>query len=377
VTADGAETRRAFRELLDTLREIDEHYVGAEARAGDLRAISRDHRFLMHLLGGGLDLFFEADPEAPVFRPTLHAGRKFYGDNPDAVYHTTVVRPDLDYRIRGNRDGAVYFSLTVEGGGDIDERYPPGRVVATRNDAALEIEPNGDYEIVASREPRPGNWLPLADDACSIVTRHYYEGERPVDRSRRVPLEITVLRPPGASPPPPPDPTDVDAVARGIRRVRNFVRGLSLDYERNGPPLDLAAAPANVFGDPPEWRPDEERAAVDQANLTAPFSLRPDEALLIDGRFPRCRFANIVLWNRRLQTLEFARRQSSLNRRQTELERDGSFRLVVAHEDPGLPNWLDTGGEREGLIFVRYLLPEEQPLPLSTRVVPLQELRLG
>jgi hypothetical protein len=53
------------------------------------------------------------------------------------------------------------------------------------------------------------------------------------------------------------------------------------------------------------------------------------------------------------------------------------FRLVVAHEDPGLPNWLDTGGEGEGLIFVRYLLPEEQPLPLSTRVVPLAELRRG
>jgi len=30
---------------------------------------------------------------------------------------------------------------------------------------------------------------------------------------------------------------------------------------------------------------------------------------------------------------------------------------VIAHEDPGVPNWLDTGGHREGTIFWRYLLP--------------------
>ena len=101
----------------------------------------------------------------------------------------------------------------------------------------------------------------------------------------------------------------------------------------------------------------------------------PGEALVIEGRFPPCRFANLVLWNRHLQTLEYERRRSSLNRRQTRLRPDGSFRMVVAHEDPGLPNWLDPGGARSGLIFVRDLLPETPPGPLETRVLPLAALR--
>ena len=149
--------------------------------------------------------------------------------------------------------------------------------------------------------------------------------------------------------------------------MSNFVRGLSLDYARNGPFLDLASAP-NTFGPPSRWD-DEADHAVDQSNLTASFELAADEALLIDGRFPRCRFGNIVLWNRHLQSFEYVRRRSSLNRRQTQLRPDGRFRLVVAHEDPGVPNWLDTAAARSGLIFVRYLLPEEPPEPLVTRVV--------
>ncbi len=76
-----------------------------------------------------------------------------------------------------------------------------------------------------------------------------------------------------------------------------------------------------------------------------------------------------MLWNRHLQSFEYLERRSSLNRRQTVLRPDGSFRIVVAHEDPGEPNWLDTAGARNGVIFVRYLLPEEPPQPLATRVV--------
>ncbi len=366
-------SRIAFHELLETLREIDAKYVGPCPSVGEPEGVSDGHRFLMHLLGGGLDLFFEADPDHPEFRPTLQSGRKYYGDNPDAIYHSSMIRPDLDYRISGNTDGAVYTSFTVECGGDIDQRYPPGRVGATRNDAALEIQTDGGFEIIASQEPQPGNWLPLTPDACSIVTRHYFEGDEPVDRRRRIPLSIAVRRPLG-SPADPPPISNAASVAQGIRRVRNFVRGLSLDYARNGPPLDFASAAPNEFGEPSVWNSESGQAAVDQSNQAAPFELQADEALVIEGRFPRCRFGNIVLWNRHLQTFEYLRRRSSLNRRQTHLQPDGSFRIVVAHEDPGMPNWLDTAGARSGLIFVRYLLPEEQPRRLETRVAKLADL---
>jgi hypothetical protein len=59
-----------------------------------------------------------------------------------------------------------------------------------------------------------------------------------------------------------------------------------------------------------------------------------------------------------MQTYDYAHRQVSLNRAQTRLGPDGSFRIVIAHRDPGVPNWLDTEGRAFGLVFWRFMLPE-------------------
>ncbi|MEZ4290167.1 MAG: hypothetical protein R3E53_06335 [Myxococcota bacterium] len=61
------------------------------------------------------------------------------------------------------------------------------------------------------------------------------------------------------------------------------------------------------------------------------YELADDEALVITGRFPACRFANVVLWNHFMQSYDYANRQISLNRNQVHYEKDGSFRIVVAH----------------------------------------------
>jgi hypothetical protein len=76
-----------------------------------------------------------------------------------------------------------------------------------------------------------------------------------------------------------------------------------------------------------------------------------------------------------MQTLEYRNRQSSLNQKQITLEADGSYRLVVAHADPGVPNWLDTEGHDQGSIFWRFLLPETNPAAIDCTVVPLASLR--
>jgi hypothetical protein len=115
-------------------------------------------------------------------------------------------------------------------------------------------------------------------------------------------------------------------------------------------------------------------AAVDNVYCASRFELEPDEALVIRGRFPRCRFANLVLWNRYMQTFDFTARRVSLNRRQTRLEQDGSFRMIVAHRDPGLPNWLDTEGRRTGHLFWRFQLPEEEIPRLDAEVVAFAKL---
>ena len=72
-----------------------------------------------------------------------------------------------------------------------------------------------------------------------------------------------------------------------------------------------------------------------------------------------------------MQTLNYEECTISLNRAQTVQDDKGNFEMVIAHRDPGKPNWLDTEGRPYGLMFWRFQLPEEKIAPLETEVIEL------
>jgi hypothetical protein len=47
---------------------------------------------------------------------------------------------------------------------------------------------------------------------------------------------------------------------------------------------------------------------------------------------------------------------------------------VVAHRDPGVPNWLDTAGHAHGTVGVRWVGPDVVDVLPATRVVKLADL---
>lgn len=375
--SDANSSRAAFHELLDLLKQVDSQYLAPENHIVTPEQVAAGHRFLMHALGTGLDMFFDADAAQPQFRRTLWSGRKAFGDSPDTIYYYAVIDPARSYRIRGNIFGAVYTSFSVEGG-SIDERFPPTRIVAALNDTEFDIDADGNYEIIASAQQpqtegqaQPRNWLRLETDAGAIATRHYFERATSIadDPQLHIPLQIELLD--GAATAYVPTPA---SVARDLRRLKHFVRGLTLDMAANtGPKPPFMSTVPNQFN-PPAGLQAGRYGATDIVNMMVPYALQPDQALIIEGGLPPCRFANFMLWNRFLQTYDYVNYSVALNRQQLTLQADGRFRIVIAHRDPGVPNWLDTTGANFGLIYVRYILPDEQPTELLTRVVPLAEL---
>ena len=103
------------------------------------------------------------------------------------------------------------------------------------------------------------------------------------------------------------------------------------------------------------------------------FKIADDEALVIEVRPPRAKYWSIDVCNFWLESLDYANHQSSLNGHQANIDADGVFRAVVAHEDPGVANWLDTVGHREGSLIYRWNLAESTPVP-AARVIKLQDL---
>jgi hypothetical protein len=48
--------------------------------------------------------------------------------------------------------------------------------------------------------------------------------------------------------------------------------------------------------------------------------------------------------------------------------------MVIAHEDPGHPNWIDAEGRPSGLVFWRFQLPEEEIQTPVAKLVPVSEV---
>lgn len=373
-SGDGSESGAALEELRTALGELEASFAtDAWGLRGPLDQ-AEARRLVMFHLQHGIEVYFEPSPERPAWKRFVTPEKKLLGDNPDAVYFTTPVSAAHSYRIRGNVAGATYTSFTVELGGPDGKN--PSRLGATLNDGQLEIAPDGSYEIVASPEkPARGNWLRLEPEAGTLTTRHYYERETSVaaDPFHHIPLAIDRL---DLTEPPPP-PSDA-TVAAGIRRVVNWLR--TSVYPARRDPAQIPRWVSLVPNQFPQPKQDDSNtqvglAAKDNVYSMAPFVLAPDEALVIRGRFPKCRFANVVLWNRNMHSFDYRYRRVSLNRKQAKLEADGSFKIVLAAKDPGVPNWLDTEGRMSGTVFWRFLLPEQGEIaPLVARAVKLSEV---
>ncbi|MBW2231951.1 MAG: DUF1214 domain-containing protein [Deltaproteobacteria bacterium] len=365
-----SQSRAAMRELIALLQEIDEHWCSEERNLNTAEDVAGSHRALMHILEAGLVGYFEQDARTPSFRRIVTPSRKLTGDNSDAIYFDAPLDARYTYVVRGKMNQAVYFSMSIEEGAQ--EGHLAKTTGGVINDTEIDVDADGNFTVHLGGEPRKRNWLPLPENASRVTTRHYFELATPaaMDPAREPVMNIACI-----SKAPTPAPPSDDSVSAGIRRVCNMVRSRTLDMPQltsDEMPAFMAVTP-NTFPEP-QTPGNFGLAAADAHYSMAPFLLGPEEALVMTGRWPDCRFANVCLWNRFQQTFDYPYRSVSLNRTQTEADADGRFTMIVAHEDPGLPNWLDTEGNAFGLIFWRFFLVEGAVETPTAKVVNLADI---
>jgi hypothetical protein len=318
----------------------------------DAVGVAAGYRHLTHLLSYAFDLYLEGDAERPSFTPLASPTRKILGDNVDSIYHFAALRGDRSYRIRGRRGNELYLSFCIYGGkpdGEWSER-----VVANVSQRDLTFATDGSFELVLSLQSHDGNWVRLDPDAVCVITRQYF-----ADRAAARPAEFEIAAIDSVTPPAP--LTDAQ-LARRLRAVATFIRETIAITPLPG------SLPPNLLGPPMPWNPHQPGwGTPDNIYSLGLFRLEPDEALVITGRSPRCTYWGAQVWNRYMQSLDYRHYRVSLNREQVVHEPDGSFRLVLAHRDPGVPNWISTAGHREGIVFCRWLQAEEIPeQPMSS-----------
>ena len=347
---------RAWSRLVESLGRAGDVLLSGRTPAAATEQAS-GYRHLLVLLALGID---EALRSSDPYDPHIRAGNvdavlKWGMDCPDAFYSGASVRGDAVYRVSGTRGTARYLGFQVMAG-----------IESTANVVVddLEISADGSFELVLSAEERPGNWMPLSERASSLVVRQFFYDW---GREEKAQLDIECLdRPENDRQATAPTP---EAVGRQLVALGEFVEAsltFWLDIEEMG-----RAQGINCFREPANRT--EMGGAEENVTVWGSWELDPDEALVIEVAPPDALYWSVTLGNYWWETLDYANHQSSLNGAQAALDADGLFRAIVAHRDPGVANWLDTVGHREGPMIFRWLRAADAPVP-ATRVVPFAEL---
>ncbi len=306
-------------------------------------------RHLMVLLAVGIDMALRVDPD-----PVLAVNRASMDDIvtwglecPDCVYMNASLRAGETYRLFGNRGTARYVGLQTMDG-----------MAATTNVLVddLEVDADGNFEAILSADEHDGNWLKLAGDHPTLTVRNFlYDWDTEVlasltDRAhrRRGRAEGPLGRPPTSR-------SRVSCYALG-----EFV------YDNLKFFLDFGAMPqANDFVPPMDMS--SMGAAAENRPVIGRFELEPDEALILEFEPPKGVYWSISLGNPWLETIHYGRHQSSLNGHQAVVDPDGMVRFVLAAQDPGVANWLDTAGHSNGAMLLRCVRTETAPVPSYAR----------
>ncbi|MDZ4278646.1 MAG: hypothetical protein U1B78_05850, partial [Dehalococcoidia bacterium] len=304
-------------------------------------------RYLTRLLAAGLVTCVEhADPDEPAFGRMVDYDMRWGLDCPDCLYLYATVRGDATYRISGHRGTANHIDIQVNFGHFASGDISAWGTVSSISGLDLQVATDGEFELLLGGAEREGNWLRLASNAEFVLVRQYFndwERERPAD------LAIERLDAQGPAP-----PLRTDQIAARLERLSMWIeRGGALWERMSRNALDLE--PNSLIVTRPQ--DSDERAGLrGQAYGIGNFRCGPDEAVIVEFTPPACHHWSVSLANWYWESLDFASRQTSLNGHQAWLDDDGVFRGIIAHGDPGVPNWLDTFGHTQGTIAARFLL---------------------
>ena len=324
--------------------------------------LAEGHRYLARMVRFGLEHIMEGgDPRLPVFFPSLCEVQKSGWDNPDNHHNNAYISGNFDYRVSGRRGDCEYMSFAVYGGSL--GRGGGRRTIAYVKMEDLHVEPDGSFEIILSREKQPGNWIPLSDDATTLMVRETFSRKLEQERSL---LQIACL---SDEPPPHLSP---DFVVSAFRRSLRFMRGSAKVFFDS---VDAWVEEPNVLHPGDREKAAQTLGIPDQLYNSGWWQCGPDEALVLDLMPPDCRYWSFSLNDYWGGSLDYRYWKIHINKETAAYRRDGSLRIVVAHRNPGLAasNWLDTAGHDRGVWLLRWLEAAENRLP-SIRLLPFDAL---
>ncbi len=300
------------------------------------------------------------DPRAPFFQRQNDFFTQWGGPNAENTYRHARVDPRLRYRIRGRMNSCQDFILAIRAG----FRHQPNPATVVEVTASnVGINEGDDFELLLGGPPSDDpHHIHLPDEAIMCSIREYYFDWRPLEPAT---MTIECLDADG-----PPARVTGDDLIRQLEEAAHAVED-SMPFW-NKYMIDFRAA-----GTDNTFAPVQVPRGLDAARYVFCFyDLAPDEALIIETGVPDARY-----WSLQLYTMGWFEgpgigfRTTSINHKQAVPSSDGRVRAVLAHRDPGVPNWIDTQERLQALVTLRSFWVSSEPEMPSTRVVKFDDVR--
>jgi len=274
----------------------------------------------------------------PLMRHHISRYRGSAMPSADARYMAAKMTGTARYRLTGKLGNAPHINIPAHG--DV----PP----LESFDLASSADADGNISVIVGGDEQPGAWMDVSPEAGLLFFREYFADWEDVEYSHLVFERI-----------------DGDAPSKGLTAdsMSDMLETVISTIESRVPFWkgligQIRDSHDNTV-DPPIVEP---FGLGDIMYGRGWFNLQADEALIIEVDPPECVHWSFQLGNYWGEWLDVANFTCSLNGEQAITDSDGTYRLVIAREDPGVANWLDPAGHREGIIYSRFHLPEGQPV---------------
>jgi hypothetical protein len=309
-------------------------------------------RYLARLTRAALEAYVEfGDVEFPSLRRMVHETVKLGADNPDNFYLNAQISGKYEYRITGKRNSIDYIGFFTQNGtyGQPGGMAPCG--VLEGKD--LHIEHDDTFEIIMSKERRGRNWLKIDDSTSLLIVRQTF-----LDREHEAPAELNIENLDGRKFP---NPVSPDKMDKGLSTAALFVAGAPFLFAKWANGFKKHANQLPIFD------PDISNAAGGDASIIyhhSYWNLQDKEALVIEFTPPDCDTWNFQLNNYWMESLDYRYFRISVNKHTAIKDLDGKIRIIVANQDPQLPNWINTCGHHEGTMCLRWYRLRNGALPI-------------
>jgi hypothetical protein len=390
------------------------------------RNLAEGYRYLLGHLHAAIERAFHADPARPHFRNALSIITRATIDNADAIYFYAPIDGRRSYLLRGEIGDARHwrgappaptgrkaphylifetsFGVLAGDSGSLAELRPGVKTQTGRLDSSeIEVNDDGSFEVLLAPE-RPAGFAGNFVSTLKVVSQphptdptippqryaNWVSGRQIFndwEREDAIHFEMAPLDAEADVF----SPYSAEQAAAELRHAGDVVRGqmhfwnafwtvLMGTYGPRPGTLPGIGFPRNAFN-----QMNAASGATGGGMSTNLYAggiaqLADDEALIVENRIrTEPQYVGFQLANLWGESIEYANCVGSRNGWQSRVDDDGAIRLVIAHRDPGVQNWLDATGHREVFMSPRWAYsktpPPDQWPAISAKKLKLADVR--